>query len=140
MSNAAAASAFTVKLDAWLAKSKESARLKFLDVCLEAAERVVHRTPVDTGFCRAMWSVSINQPPVAKPVQPGDAWKAIGGDAAAALAIGKIEPVVMSVQIADRVWIYNATAYAPKLEDGHSKQAPLGMVKVTVAEMKAKYS
>lgn len=128
-----------VNLEKWLAKSQEAARLKFIDVCLEAREMIVERTPVDTGFCRSMWAASINQAPnVAKVAQP-KGYSPVGGAAAAAASFASIDPVVMGATLGDRVWIYNPTEYAPALENGHSKQAPNGMVAVTLTHLQAKY-
>lgn len=38
------------------------------------------------------------------------------------------------ITLGERVFISNNLPYAEAIEDGHSKQAPMGMVKVTIAE------
>lgn len=139
MSNAQAATSFSINLDKWLEKGKAKAKLKFIDVCLETAERVIRRTPVDTGFCRAMWSVSINAVPLMKPMERPEDWASLTKATANTRALATIEPKLIGAQITDRVWIYNPVEYAPALENGHSAQAPAGMVKITVGEMRAKY-
>lgn len=140
MSAADDAKRLSVNLDAWLAKSEKAARLKFVDVCLEAAERIVDRTPVDTGFCRSMWSVSIGSPPIAAPVDRPDGFAAAKGGAAGRAALGRIEASILGVKLEQQVWLYNATKYAPALENGSSGQAPHGMVGITVQELRAKYA
>jgi hypothetical protein len=134
------AEVLTVNLDAWLQKSVAQARLKFIDVCLEAAEMVIEKTPVDTGFCRAMWSVSINAEPMMAPKARPAEWKTLVATAAGAQAVAEITTGALAAQISDRVWIYNPVVYAPALEDGHSQQAPSGMVAVTVGFLRAKYA
>jgi len=42
--------------------------------------------------------------------------------------------ITPNITLGKRVFISNNLPYAQAIEDGHSKQAPAGMVKVTVAE------
>jgi hypothetical protein len=70
---------------------------KFEMFCEEIFNRIVERTPVDTGACQAAWEISFESD---------------------SLCI-----------------IYNDTPYVSFLEDGHSKQAPNGMVAKTLAEL-----
>jgi hypothetical protein len=130
----------TVNMDEWLEQSLAMARLKFIDICLEAAESIVEKTPVDTGFARAMWSVSINAEPMMAPKLAPETWKTLPAGAAGAQAVAEITTGVLSAGLDDRVWIYNPVVYAPRLEDGHSQQAPRGMVAVTLAMLRAKYA
>lgn len=127
-----------LKLDIskWVEKGAEAARLKAIDVCLEAAEGVIDKTPVDTGFCRAMWSAQINDLPTTTVDKPAD----YQGDGAAAAMPAEIAATVIGLKLGDRVWISNPTVYAPRLENGHSQQAPSGMVAVTVTELRARYA
>ena len=130
----------TISLDEWLAKSQASARLKFIDVCLEAAEGIVDKTPVDTGFARASWSVSINEEPLAKPdVKRPEKWASLPPGAAKAEAVATITVPLLGTQLGDRVFLYNPVVYIIPLEHGHSQQAPLGMVGLTVTELQVKY-
>ncbi len=125
-----------LNLQQWAEKGMEVARLKAIDVCLEAAEGVIDKTPVDTGFCRSMWSAQINALPN-KAVDKPEGYQA--GAASAGLP-AEVAVEVAGLTLGDRVWIYNPTVYAPRLENGHSKQAPAGMVAVTLAELRAKYA
>lgn len=81
-------------------------------------------SPVDLGFFINNWNVSLNQPDfsVSDPANPG---------ANAATLV--LESVAASAQFGDTVYITNGTEYGPALENGHSKQAPNGVVKITVA-------
>ena len=40
----------------------------------------------------------------------------------------------------DVIWIQNNAPYGPALEDGHSGQAPSGMVAVTFAELEVMFA
>ena len=42
--------------------------------------------------------------------------------------------ITSNIKLGKRVFISNNLPYAKRIEDGYSKQAPMGMVKVTVAE------
>lgn len=124
---------FKADLSKWIDQSREAARQKFIAICLEAHEGVVEKTPVDTGFCRANWRFEIGAQPPQKAVvdRPKDFDGSTGTppDMAA----------VMTADLGDTVWVFNPVAYAPRLENGHSAQAPSGMVRVTMAELKSKY-
>lgn len=129
------AKAFAVNLDKWMAESREKARQKFIAICLDAHARVVELTPVDTGFARSQWGFSIGErPPQMVVDRPGDA-----EGLAAALGAGANLAGAMKAEVGDTVWVFNPTRYAPMLENGHSQQAPQGMVKIALAELKAAY-
>jgi hypothetical protein len=84
--------------------------------------RVVRRTPVDTGRARAGWSaagralgMSIPVPENASP-EDSEYEEHLDGD--------------------DKyIRITNRVHYVPYLEYGHSTQAPLGMVRISMVEM-----
>lgn len=83
-------------------------------------------TPVDTGFARSSWSVGVNGAPSFRtpPKRPA------GVTQAPAPHFG---PAVLSVTAADTVMIATNVEYMPRLEYGHSAQAPQGFVRLTVA-------
>jgi hypothetical protein len=94
------------------------------EVSEEIFDGVVSRSPVDTGSFRASWNVSVGLPDVSNVV---------GGSSESPLS----PPVFpkLNVKNADKVYITNNTPYGAELENGHSGQAPLGMVSVTLASM-----
>lgn len=95
---------------------------------LEATRRVVLRTPVRTGRARNNWNVGRGSPTL-QNVPEGN-YPESGSQ-----ALGRARSVIARLQAGDTVWITNALAYIPALEGGHSKQAPAGMIAVTVAEL-----
>lgn len=87
-------------------------------IALDLDGRIKEKTPVDTGAARASWHVSVGS------VEYRD----VGDNSAIARMT---EP--------DTVYITNAMEYASALENGHSQQAPQGMVALSIAEVEVKY-
>lgn len=85
-------------------------------------------TPVDWGWARANWSVWVG---VAAPKNdPGPRQKvATKDDMQAKLEAMKALANAKPFQI---IWVYNNVPYIEALEDGHSKQAPVGMVETAL--------
>lgn len=81
---------------------------------------VTLHTPVATGRARAGWGIALNTPQVATPPQ-GD-YPAPG------------VPDLSAVNGKQVVYILNNVEYVEALEDGHSKQAPAGMVRLAIAK------
>lgn len=96
---------------------------------------IVERWPVDTGYSRHNWQVSADPPPSGvigsppkkvqgKPVEVlGPLYEPNGANTAI--------PVEKGVTL---VWIVNNVQYAQRLEEGWSKQAPHGAVRIALAQ------
>lgn len=82
--------------------------------------KLIHANPVDTGWSRANWLISIGTPPPS-PV-PSKGVPATSGQSAgqARLLTYKINQ--------GTIWIGNGVPYIQKLNEGHSKQAEAGWV------------
>lgn len=93
----------------------------------EAHARVILRTPVDTGRARANWQLRIG-PPASGVVE--------GTDPGGAATIAEGRAVLRALRYGESVSIVNNLPYIHALEHGHSRQAPSGMVAVTVAELR----
>jgi hypothetical protein len=94
---------------------------------LEAHRRVVLKTPVDIGRARGNW-----QPTIGEAAQGEiDAIDPSGG---ATIAEGM--SVAKGLKFGDTAFTVNNLPYINRLEHGWSKQAPTGMVAVTVEELK----
>jgi hypothetical protein len=96
-----------------------------LEVVKKVFEGVVTRTPVFTGAARASWRVSIGVP------NPG---RVTGGSQLAPL--GRPAFSLSDIPLYAKVFISNTTPYIVPLEYGWSKQAPAGMVRITLASLK----
>lgn len=92
-------------------------------VAVDLFNRIIDKTPVDTGRARASWNISVNEadrtvPPEGQVSYPKPQ-----------------APLGMQVQPGDSIVISNNLPYIVKLEEGHSKQAPHGMVALSIAEV-----
>jgi len=100
-------------------------------ISLQAFNGIVLKTPVDTGRARASWVIGINRP-LDSPNFPED--REMSAAEAQTIAnrqlatLGRLKPY-------ETVFISNSLPYIETLEDGSSKQAPSGMVAVTIAEI-----
>lgn len=83
--------------------------------------KLINKTPRDTGTAQAAWLVKVNGP--SRRILPRRKY-------------AKPEAKIVRVKAGDAVWISNNMPYIGALENGHSKQAPHGMVKLTEVEMK----
>jgi len=113
---------FEMAIDEWADNTLVDRILEeFVELCTFVHAGVREKTPVDTGYARNQWQVGINVMPTgtvavsSDPVEQGIA-------------------LLSQVQLGDTVFIINWTEYINALEDGHSRQAPICMVAVTLAE------
>lgn len=98
-------------------------------VALDGTSRIVQKTPVDTGRARANWTVSINGSFDYSISQ----WEGRDPVVEASAILGADMPAFPII------YIFNNVHYIGYLEDGWSRQAPVGMVAVTLAELEAKF-
>lgn len=97
---------------------------------LQALRLLVMKTPVDTGRARGNWQVTIDTPAEGQR----DVMDA-QGQATIAAGLAALE----SLPPFATVWISNNVDYIEKLEHGSSRQAPEGMMAVTVEELRAMF-
>jgi hypothetical protein len=97
-------------------------------IALDALARIILRNPVDTGRCRAGWT--------AYPESQGMP-VSIGGREPAGIAEGKALSSYTEMLTGNHPFIevHNGVRYVVALEYGWSRQAPQGMVRVTLREM-----
>ncbi|HNU27153.1 MAG TPA: hypothetical protein PKJ38_13680 [Planctomycetota bacterium] len=120
---------FALDVSKWCGKSLDRIDIVSRKIALEMFRRVILRTPVDTGRARGNWQTTVGAPaigelgtrhnaktggaPIARAITVGQAWKATTGAS---------------------ILLTNNLPYIERLEHGYSKQAPAGMVAITVAE------
>ncbi len=98
--------------------------LVFQGTCLDLLSKIIKRTPVDTGRLAGNWSVGINNIP-RDVIENTDTEKAV--------EYGMLR--LSDAVIGDVAYIVNNLPYVHPIEyEGHSEQAPEGMVGITVAE------
>lgn len=96
---------------------------------MELFSAITQRTPVDTGRARASWQVSEKTIPTGTP--PAGSYTGGAKSADALAAIGKVTGT-------QTIYIVSNLDYIEPLENGHSAQAPVGMVRISIAEAAAK--
>lgn len=129
MSNVDNAREFAFQIDKeWAAKEQDIDDLVH-EVALQSLRGIVQMSPVDTGRFRGNWIVSVNSPNMSSTQEVKSPSQVIAEGDAALGASDKL-PIV---------YIQNNLPYANRLENGWSKQAPSGMVAVTMARIQATY-
>ncbi len=114
---------FEAKLREFAAKAGDRADAAVREVVLEIGRRLIIRSPVDTGRFRSNWFYQL------------DGYSSATTDDTKADAVEGIAS--MPVKAAGHVHtIVNNLPYAWRLENGWSKQAPLGMVAITAVEFR----
>lgn len=88
---------------------------------LKLKDKIEMRTPVDTGRLRSSWAVTDGQPSTYLPAE------GIGG------SLGPVEATFQDpFQVS---FITSNLPYVIPVEFGHSQQAPMGMVRISIAEL-----
>ncbi len=116
---------FELQIAKFVEKAKGNVDLVVRRVSLDLFKRVIMKSPVDTGRFRANWQVAIES-------IPGGTLDATDKHGAATIA--RIMPDVLKMKAGETIYLVNNLSYARQLEYGWSKQAPAGMVRVTVQE------
>ncbi len=112
-------------------RSEEQATQIFRKVVLDLDYKVVLGTPVDTGRARGNWYPSINVPSEAQDLD--------ATDKSGQMALDRINTVIADLKLGQTAWLTNNLRYIVFLENGWSKQAPLGMVDVNLNAAASQY-
>lgn len=131
---------FELDLKRFAEKAGDKIDLVFRKVGIDMLTRVILRSPVADparwkrprkgyvgGRFRANWQVAIGNPPRGTVEFH---------DKSGRIAIAKGTATALGVKAGQTLWLCNNVPYARRLEFGHSKQAPAGMVRITVKEFK----
>lgn len=119
-------------------------RLIVRKLVLELFTKIVKRTPVDTGRARSSWQIAEGEPSAFLPPEipktkgQGRLW-ASAHTGAIRQQIGALAAAGPNMEVTGDtiVYITSNLVYIEPLEKGHSKQAPAGMVAISVAEVEA---
>lgn len=115
---------FSADISKWVQKAGAKSDAFCRIFCSEMAERVVMRTPVDTGMARAGWSAAID----------GTGGSSGSLDPSGGETVARVTLVAAQVRAGDRFTMQNNVSYIRMLEYGWSQQSPNGMVGITVTE------
>lgn len=116
---------FTLKMDEFAHRVGLSPGLVVKRVALDLFSRIVRKTPVDTGRARASWNISAGAPDLSIP--EGQTFSAKNPTQALSN---------VNVESGQTIYITSNLSYIVPLEEGHSQQAPAGMVAVSIEEIK----
>lgn len=119
------AGSFELDIQRFVDKAKGNIDLVIRKIALDMFKRVIMKSPVDTGRFRANFQVAIGSMP---------AGTLEIDDKTGAATISKVTAATLGLSAGQTIYLVNNLAYARRLEYGHSKQAPNGMVRITVQE------
>lgn len=105
-------------------KANRKIETVFHEVVQDLAFEVIKATPWETGFLRASWFPSIND--------PGKIPDGVTADPSGSFAISRIAAEVVNAKVGDTIYILNGANYAKFVEFGTSRMAPRAFVRGTV--------
>lgn len=100
---------FSKQIKAWIEKAKGNMEKVAQLTCSELSEKVVMRTPVDTGRLRGNWQASINRIPNSSLLRT---------DKSGISTISRIRASVKKLKIGDTFYLINNLVYAQVVEYG----------------------
>lgn len=114
---------FAANLNALCQRAGDKAELVVRKTALELQSQMIERSPVDTGRFKGNWQAGI-----------GGVNEAANdsADKSGAAALGRTQVALATWKPGMSIVLSNSLPYARPLEEGHSKQAPYGMVRLTV--------
>ncbi len=118
---------WSIPLEKFAAATNQTIEKAAQRATFEVFKAVILRSPVDTGMFRGNWFLGINRPNTAT---------AKASDSAGSKAIAEASKA-LDIKMGGVVYFTNSLPYAKRLEYGWSKQAPTGMVRLTVLEFKS---
>lgn len=116
---------FELDISRFVEKANGNIDLVLRKISLDIFRRVIMKSPVDTGRFKGNWQVAIGTMPAG--VLEID-------DKSGTATIAKVTAVTLGLEAGQVIYLVNNLIYARPLEYGHSKQAPGGMVRITVQE------
>jgi len=119
---------FQIAVDKWAKKLKTDVQTFTRMTAIMVHDRIVIRTPVDTGRARASWNIVAGESP---DTSVQDA--AFSGGEGAGTSTAKAKQNGLAV--GNSYVISNNLPYIQRLEQGSSRQAPAGMVLLAIAEV-----
>lgn len=124
---------FQLEIEAAFADELMKVHGRLEALALQGFSGVVQKSPIDTGRFKGNWSVSIGARNTTTSL-------AVDLSGSATVARGAAVLDDYPVDKWPKIFIQNNLPYAIPLEDGHSAQAPGGMVALTMIELSAQWS
>jgi hypothetical protein len=130
--------AFSADLDAFAKKLGLTRATVYRSTALELWNGITKRTPVDTGRARSSWNLSIGSPDPTIPPERGPGTGKNKNAKTPPTSPTAATPRFDKIDGSAVIYITSNLPYIEALENGHSKQAPVGMVMVSTAEVVAR--
>lgn len=127
--------AFNVDLAAFAKQLGVSRAKVYRRTALELWNGITKRTPVDTGRARSSWNLAIGAPNPTVPAEMGIPTGKHKEKTTPPIQPKAGMPDMSKVDGEDVIYITSNLPYIEPLENGHSKQAPIGMVQITITEV-----
>lgn len=122
---------FTLDLSRLVEKAKGKTDLAVRKVMLETFSKVIYKSPVDTGRFRSNWLLQYGAPNLSTTLET---------DKSGGSTVGRVAADIQSTRLDGKsIFLTNSLDYSITLENGSSKQAPQGMVRLSIIEITAKY-
>lgn len=118
---------FAANISKFVEKTKVKPDIIVRKVAFDCLAGVILKSPVDTGRFRGNWRVAIG---VADLTFKKDLFDKQGDGT---LAKGKLK--IDEAKFGNNIFLTNNVPYAEALENGHSKQAPSGVLHVTANDV-----
>lgn len=119
------------RIDEFKIEVKNEAEDMVRRIAFAVDSTVVRMSPVDTGRFRANWQVTMSAPATGTVDHvPGKGGSSTGANTRKAL--DQLQMVMKNYELGKPVFIVNNVVYGPRLNDGHSKQAPRNFLKIAV--------
>ncbi len=129
---------FSDVLNEWIESVEVKMDNIFQTIVIKVGEKVVRISPVDTGLFRGNWQLTVDEETsgvLAREDQTGDSTVAAIASKANKLTAGQVAYILNHIEYGYD--LEYGTYYGPTAkvtEEGFSRQAPEGMVRVTEAE------
>jgi hypothetical protein len=102
-----------------------------------AYRNLILKSPVDTGRFRASWRIGVDVVDLSTYPEVTHKGIAQGGYADPPPDDSGVQAVIGTAKFGQVIFITNNLPYAQPLEDGSSKQAPQGVLAITMAELRS---
>jgi len=126
---------FELDIERFVKKANGNIDLVVRKVALDVFSRCIQKSPVDTGRFKSNWQVSIGSIPSGTIGVPQKGDNAAERSATSGNeSLMRVTAAIPNYKAGQVIYLVNNLAYARALEYGHSKQAPNGMIRLTVSE------
>lgn len=122
------AGSFALDISRFVAAANGRIDIVIRKVSLDLFQRIILKSPVDTGRFRGNWQVAIGR-------VPQDTLEVEDKNGTATIA--RTTATALGVKAGDVIYFVNNLPYAERLEYGWSKQAPAGVVNAALLEFDA---